>query len=422
MLVRDLVQLSVHNLLLHKVRSFLTSLGIIFGVGSVISMLAISEGAKTESLSAIASMGIDNVIVTTKKPSEKEKGGKSNKRSRLETFGITDRDYNHIKGMGNIRRITTMRDIRQKIFRGTQQLDLKLVAVSPGFLEDSNSSMVKGRWFSKIDEDRLAQVCVIGSKVKRKYFGMEPGTVVGKNVRVGKSVFRVVGVLDNDNGASYGKLDSPNDMIFIPSRLAKAVFGYNSRSRPHRWGKVTHVEHDVLIVKVADTDFISDTADRMTRYLGKTHPKVKDWGISVPLSLFKQKEKTQKIFTIVMASIAGISLIVGGVGSMNIMLANIYERRREIGTRRALGAKRKDILYQFLVETVSLTTLGGFLGVALGLGISQLVTHYAGWPIEISPISIALSLAFSSVVGVVFGTYPAMKAARQNPIDVLRAE
>ena len=176
------------------------------------------------------------------------------------------------------------------------------------------------------------------------------------------------------------------------------------------------------MIRVEDIRFIDNTAKRVAGYMALRHSDVKDWGIVVPLDLLKQREATQNIFTIVMSSIAGISLIVGGIGIMNIMLASVFERRKEIGTRRALGAQKGDVLCQFLIETVTLTTIGGALGVLLGVGIGTLITFYSGMPTVYSMWSIVLSMAISCVVGVIFGTYPAWQAAQQNPINVLRAE
>jgi putative ABC transport system permease protein len=258
--------------------------------------------------------------------------------------------------------------------------------------------------------------------VKRKLFGLGE-KVIGGNVRVENGLFTVIGILENSLGTRLPELNSPNDMIFIPQSTSMAIFTDTTFEMEGRAQfQITSVEFDILIVKVLDLAYIDDTAKRISEYMNKVHTKDKDWGITVPLDLLKQREETQNIFTVIMSSIAGISLIVGGVGIMNIMLANVYERRKEIGTRLALGAKKRDILFQFLIETVFLTSIGGFIGIGLGICISRGVTFYAGWPTAFSMWSVVLSILISSIVGVVFGTYPAWKAAQQNPIEVLRAE
>ncbi len=423
MLINDLFRLSFHNLLLHKIRSMLTSLGVIFGVGSVIAMLAISEGAKRRSLAQIEAMGIDNIIVYSKEPpvSGKDESSSDNA-SLMEVYGLTYQDIEHIGRMDNVMGITVVRNARKKLLRGLTRLDVKLVGTDLSFLRDSNSKIIQGRWLNPVDYKFGTNVCVIGKDAKRKLFQLGQKNPVGRNLRIENSVFKVVGILENNLGTQLPELNSPNDLVFIPLTTSEKLYGSNAHEWEGRRLSITKIDADLLVVKVYDLSYIDDTAKRISRYLDKVHEDKKDWGLTVPLDLLKHKEQTQNIFTIVMSSIAGISLIVGGVGIMNIMLANVYERRKEIGTRRALGAKKRDILLQFLIETVFLTSMGGIIGVGLGVGLSRLVTYYAEWPVVFSPWSIVLALLISSLVGVVFGTYPAWKAAQQNPIEVLRAE
>ena len=423
MLVRDIFLMSCHNLLLHKIRSLLTSLGVIFGVGSVIAMLSISEGAKRQSLAQIEAMGIDKIIVYAKKPplTGKDETSSSNA-SITEEYGLTNVDLENIRKMDNVAHVSTARDARKRILRGITRVDLVLVSVDPEFLQDSGSSIIQGRWFTPMDFANAANVCVIGKNVKRKMFNLDQSGILGDNLRVEDGLYRVVGIIENNRGTQFPGINSPNDMILIPSSTSKSTFGSYSLQREGAQARILNLEYDLFIVKVSDVEYIDDTAKRISGYFTKIHHAVKDWDIVVPLDLLRQREQTQNIFTIVMGSIAGISLIVGGIGIMNIMLANVYERRKEIGTRRALGALKLEILSQFLIETVSLTSIGGLLGVGLGVGLSQLVTYFAKWPTIYSPWSIVVSLFISALVGVVFGTYPAWKAAQQNPIDVLRAE
>ena len=422
MLVSDIIELSLQNLRLHKTRSVLTSLGVIFGVGSVIAMLSISEGAKRSALSQIEAMGIDKIIVYSKKPPVAGGAVSTGRTSLVERYGLTLRDRKHLSELDNVERITALRDARKRVMKGQERLDLKLVGADLNFLSDSASTLPQGRWFSPWEFKRPVNVCVIGSNVKRKLFQLGDQEVIGSNIRVETMVLKVIGVLENDNGTNYPELGSPNDMILIPSTTSEALFGDYAYSTESGGVKVTMIDYDVLLVKVAELEHIGNTAKRISNYLEKTHAKVKDWDLVVPLDLLKQREATQNIFTIVMSSIAGISLIVGGIGIMNIMLASVFERRKEIGTRRALGAQKSDILFQFLIETVVLTTSGGILGILLGVGISQVITMYANMPTVYSWWSMAASLLISSLVGVIFGTYPAWQAAQQNPITVLRAE
>ncbi|MGE4565716.1 MAG: ABC transporter permease [Victivallaceae bacterium] len=423
MLFSDIVELSLQNLRLHKIRSILTSLGVIFGVGSVIAMLAISEGAKRKALSQIEAMGIDKIIVYSKKPPAAGSGSSNTGRTSAVTrYGLTDGDELHILKLDNIDRVTKLRDARKKILKDLNRVDLKLTGVDYDFLEDSASRLTNGRWFKRTDYDNKLNVCVIGSNVKRKLFTLGATDVIGSPVRVEGQLFKIVGIIDNDIGTNYPELGSPNDMIMIPAPTAESLYRSYAYTDEGGGVRITLVDQDIFTIRVRDVQYIDNTAKRLAAYLEKSHPKVKDWDILVPLDLLKQREATQNIFTIVMSSIAAISLIVGGIGIMNIMLASVFERRKEIGTRRALGAQKIDILLQFLIETVSLTTLGGVLGVSLGVGISEIITHYAGMPTVYSAWSIVASLLISSLVGVIFGTYPAWQAAQQNPITVLRAE
>ena len=396
MKLRDQLWLSFHNLMLHKIRSVLTSLGIIFGVGSVIAMLSISEGAKREALAQIESMGVDKIIIATRKPPPTGKDVSENStNSNLETFGLTQADHDHILHMDNVKSIATARDSRKSILRGTTRLDLNLFGVTLDFLEESRSEITQGRWLSPLDGDR--NVCVLGIDAKRALFSLAERDIVGKVISVGDDAFRIVGILENAKGTTIEGFGSPNTAIEV-------------------------VDYDCFIVKVIDVSYIDFTSKRIAAYLSKMHNDVKDWEMVVPLDLLKQREQTQNIFTVVMSSIAGISLLVGGIGIMNIMLANVYERRKEIGTRRALGAQKSDIIRQFLFETIFLTSIGGFTGVALGLCIAKIVTKYANWPVAFSLWFIVLALVISAVIGIIFGTYPAWKAAQQNPIDVLKNE
>jgi putative ABC transport system permease protein len=421
MLATDLLKLSFHNVFLHKVRSSLTSLGIIFGVGSVISMMAISEGAKRESLAQIEAMGIDKILVFSRKPSVSLAAGSAD--SMVQQFGITENDLKTLANFDNIARITTARDARKKILKGTAPVRAKTVGVSPDFLHDSKSEITGGRWFSARDSENRLPLCVIGKNVKKKLFNFGRLNVVGEMIRTENFIFKIIGVMENRVGTQLPGIDSPNDMVIILQETSDSLFGRNSYAmRTSMQFDIEDIDYDLLIVKVTEISFIDDTAKRIKNYMEKMHSRQEDWGMVVPYDLLRQREKTQNIFTLVMSSIAGISLLVGGIGIMNIMLANVYERRKEIGTRMALGARKKDILAQFLVETVLLTLSGGTIGILLGVILSKSVTYYADWKVIFTFWSFAASFAISTMVGVIFGTYPAWKASRQNPIEILRAE
>lgn len=417
----DQIQLSFHNLMLHKVRSILTSLGIIFGVGSVIAMLSISQGAKDQALATIQAMGIDKIIVASKKPPMEGKDT-SNASATTQTYGLTKVDLEHIRKMDNVKNVTVARNSRQKVVKGVTMLELRLVGVGFDFLQNSNSIVTQGRWFSPADFNMRAAVCVIGRNVKRKLFNLGDKNILGRQIRVENHVYTVIGVLENNHGTNILGVGKPDDMILFPITTSEAKYGKRATTVSTGTLQVEEIEYDTFIVTVSDTFYIDYTSKRISAYLDKTHGESRDWEKLVPYDLLMQQEKTQNIFTIVMASIAGISLLVGGIGIMNIMLANVYERRKEIGTRRALGAQKGDIIIQFLLETIFLTFIGGALGVATGIGIAEVVAKYAQMPVSFSIWFILLALVISAMIGILFGTYPAWKAAQQNPIDVLRAE
>jgi len=422
MLPLDLLKMSLHNLLLHKIRSILTSLGVIFGVGSVIAMLAISEGAKQQALAQIEAMGIDKIIIFAKRPSMVGSAEGSENMSMVESYGLTERDLAHLSGLDNVAEVSTLFHTRNRIMRGLEYTDLKLIGCDLNFLANTPASMAKGRWFTRADFENQREVCVIGPLVKRKLFSLGATGILGRKIHVGDFVYEIIGILSNDFNTKYTELGSIDDMVLIPKSTARSQYRDYSYTTERRQFKITRVEYDLFIVRVNEIDYIDNTSKRIANYLEKFHGKSRDWEMVVPIELLEQERKTRNIFTIVMGSIAGISLIVGGIGIMNIMLASVYERRKEIGTRRALGAQKSDILLQFLIETVFLTVSGGILGIMLGYGIASGITVFSGMPTIFSMWSIILSLVISCVVGVVFGTYPAWQAAQQNPITVLRAE
>ncbi len=407
--------------MLHKVRSVLTSLGIIFGVGSVISMLSISQGAKEQALATIEEMGIDKIIIASRKPPMEGKDT-SNASATTQTYGLTQVDLDHIRQMENVKKVTVARNTRAKVMKGVTMLELSLIGADLDFLRESNTNMIQGRWLSPADRTMQSANCVIGRNVKRKLFSLGDSEIIGAKLRIENHVYNVVGIMENNHGTNIQGVGRPDDMIVIPITTAQAKYGNRATTVSTGTLQVEEVEYDTFIVTVEDTFYIDYTSKRISAYLDKVHGERRDWEKLVPFDLLLQKEKTQNIFTIVMASIAGISLLVGGIGIMNIMLANVYERRKEIGTRRALGAKKMDIIVQFLLETIFLTFLGGAAGVGIGLGIAEIVAKYAAMPVSFSMWFIILALAISAMIGILFGTYPAWKAAQQNPIDVLRAE
>jgi putative ABC transport system permease protein len=410
---------ALRDLALHKFRSALATLGIIFGVASVEAMVSISEGARSEALGRITALGVDNIMIRSMKPTDAGKGGAANADRNILQYGLLRRDLEHVRITCNPRFAVGSRNMRTKVYTpGGQQLDVTVIATEPEYLPLTRSGMQRGRFLTAADQTQYARVAVMGIQAARKVFGFEDP--MGQTVRIAQDHYRVVGILDNAAAVKDAGGDDINNQVFIPLATARALNGDVSAQSSAGQREVTNIELDAIALQLPDTDLVPPVAARLENYFEQTH-KLKDYQFLVPFELLRQKAATQRIFTVVMASIAGLSLLIGGIGIMNIMLANVYDRRKEIGTRRALGARRADIMGQFVLEAAVLTTLGGMVGVGVGYGLARAISLYADWPTVISPVAIALGLGISSLTGIVFGLWPARQAARTNPIEALRA-
>jgi putative ABC transport system permease protein len=413
--------LGIRSLSLHKLRSVLTVLGIIFGVSSVIAMLSIGEGANFEAQEEIKKLGSQNIIIKSKKPSEEEASGYE--KSEVTIYGLKWEDFERIKAsLPTAKVLVPMRLVPCDGRYGQSSTDVQVVGTSASYPEVANARVARGRFIAQSDMDTLRPVCVLGSSVARTLFtAMDP---IGSYVKLGMYYFRVVGIME-ETGAASGtggsKADDRNRDVYVPLSTAESRYGQLTVRVSSGSRSMEKVEIHQIIVSVASDRDVPASAAALRGLLGKFHVK-QDFEVLVPLELLEQKERTKRIFNIVLGSIAAISLLVGGIGIMNIMLASIIERTREIGVRRALGAKKKDIMTQFLVETVVLSTSGGLFGVFLGVLIPYIVESASGMKTIVTPWSIALSFGISAGVGVIFGLYPASRAAAMDPIVALRRE
>ena len=415
MRLRTTFRMSLSSLGTHPFRATLAGLGVVFGVGAVIAMLAIGEGARREALRQIDALGIDKIILRSVPASGKGAQDTS-------FYGLTWTDRDHLKHQfENITDAIPVRKMNQYLFANSRRTDINVLGVTPEFFPVTRSRLLdgRGRGFTWIDIRDRTPVCLVGKAAARTLFGFEDP--LGRSLQIRHQQFAIIGVIDNPIDYSVTSGCAVNNSVYLPIETANDIFGYMTPRAPGNASQDTRVEIDLLIAVVTDVGQIENTAARLRSYLDAAHPNA-DYAVEIPLMLLRQKERTQRIFSIVMGSIAGISLLVGGIGIMNIMLANIYERMREIGTRRALGAKRRDILLQFLLESVLLTAFGGMAGVAGGVGLARIVERYAGMPVGITLEAIVVSMVVSVGTGVVFGTFPAWKAAQLNPIDALRSE
>jgi len=414
------IRLGIKTLLLHKLRSFLTVLGVVFGVGSVISMLAVGEGASVQALKDIRKLGSNNIIISTMKPEEKSNPNGS-KRTIMNIYGLKYADQQRIKEtMPHIKNIVPVKLINKRGRMKRQLLDVRLVGTSPIWFKVVKRQLLSGRYLTNDDMKKNKNVCVLTENVARKLLGAK--AILGEWVWIGKYYFEVVGVTKGD-AIQNGGIQSPdrtND-IYVPFNVCKAYYG-NMISQ-HSAGSRSRemIELHQLIIEVDNIENVEAVNEALVTMFSRFHKKP-DYHISVPMALLRQAESTQRTFSIVLGSIAAISLLVGGIGIMNIMLASVTERTREIGIRRAIGAKKHQIVVQFLVETVVLSSVGGIIGITVGVSVPWLITHFSTMPTLVTSSSLILSFGISMLVGIVFGIYPAMRAAGLKPIDALRHE
>jgi putative ABC transport system permease protein len=409
----------IKSLLLHKLRSVLTLLGLVFGVGSVIAMLAVGEGASDLALEQIRKLGSQNILVHSIKPTEES--GDQASYIRMSIYGLTYDDHLRIRDtIPGVRRTAPVKLLRQEGQLGDRTLDLRLVGATPDWFDLVRRSVVAGRVLNQLDMERQSDVVVLTEHGARRLLATR--AMIGQPIRIGGIFFEVVGIIRSENleGASVQAPDRDID-AYIPMVVARNRFGdiYTHRSAGAQIRE--KVELHQIIVEANSNERVQPVADAIEYLLGRFHHH-QDFRMDVPLALLRQAQATKRTFNIVLGSIAGISLLVGGIGIMNIMLATVTERTREIGIRRALGARRHQIIRQFLIETVVLSTTGGLFGIVVGLSIPRFITRLAGMPTVVTPGSVLLSLAISVAIGVIFGLYPAARAARLDPIIALRHE
>jgi putative ABC transport system permease protein len=414
---RRLVRLAAKSLWRHRLRSLLTMLGIIFGVGSVVAMLAVGEGESREAQERYGRLGVRNLIVQSVKPSEPTAA--SSQRSFVIEYGLTGKDVEAIRDtVPGISRIASRRDYPTKLWNGGRSLPGALIGVEPEYREVANLRVERGRFLEPSD---AANVCVIGATVAEKLFvGEDP--LLG-TVHAGSDYYRVVGVLERRGTAPASGAGASGDedvAAFIPMEASIGRVGHLLVSRGSGSMSAERIEIHQLIVEAESPDAVPSTARALRALLERRHGRRDDVRVTVPLELLEEAARTKRNSAIVLGSIAAISLVVGGIGIMNIMLASVTERTREIGIRRALGARRKDIVRQFLAETVMLSGSGGAIGCLLGVLLPYLITRFFGMQTLVTPFSIALALSVSAVVGLVFGLYPASRASRLDPVEALR--
>jgi len=413
------IWLGIENLLLHKLRSFLTMLGVVFGVGSVVAMLSVGEGASKEALEQIRKLGSNNIIISSRKSAEEE--ATSTEHSHMSIYGLTYEDHRRIAGsFSNIQRVAPVKLIRKDSRLRERAMELRIVGTTPEWFRLVPREILAGRVLLEFDQEKQAPVAVLTEFGARKILATE--STVGQTIRLGSDQFEVIGIVKSESGQA-GNIQIPDQEVdaYVPIEVARRYFGDIFTKRTSGGDEREKVELHQVIVQVDDPKKVEAVATGIERMLQKFHKKV-DYNVSVPLALIKQAEATKQRFNIVLGSIAGISLLVGGIGIMNIMLASVTERTREIGIRRAIGAKRRQIVIQFLIETVVLSTMGGLIGLGMGTLIPFLITYFSGMVTVITLKGILVPLLISMTIGILFGLYPAVHAAKVDPIVALRHE
>jgi len=423
----------------NKLRSFLTALGIIFGVGAVIAMLAIGAGAKQAILDQMKLIGTNNIVITAVEAQAEGEGEEDSAESAEQeedekpySPGLNMQDVAAISGVvPTVDAVSPELVMPLSIVRAGRQQKGRCVGVENAFFELNGLSIGQGNLFQEAHRDHGAAVCIIGREVQSRFFSEE--SPIGKKIKCGKNWLTVIGVLQRRQASSESLarlgIRDYNADIYVPVQTALIRFQDRSRisrddigRRGNNDEKESHHQLDRLVVRVDDSQKLRASADLIARMLKRRHLGIADVEIEVPELLLEQEQNTQETFNLVLAVIAGISLLVGGIGIMNIMLASVLERIKEIGVRRSLGANRSDIVLQFLFEAVFISLIGGLIGVALGVIAARSIAAYAEIPTIVSAWSIMLSFGVAATVGMVFGIFPAQKAAQQDPIKALRSD
>jgi len=406
--------MGLSSLLAHKLRSLLTMLGMIFGVGAVVAMLSITAGAEKQMMSFIDQLGVNNIIVEAHEAVDRNEL----QQIRATSPGLTFRDFRAIsENVQGLEAITPRKRFKpQRVLPKTAQDPPQLIGVLPNFVEINSLKLIAGRFFSDEENLRSEPVCVLGESAKLNLLGYDDA--IGKYIKINDVWLQVIGVLSpqtsTDTDVEGVQALNRNNLVVAPLNTVMRRFEDNTS-----WLKD---EIDGIYMKVLSGTDSVETANVVRAILSATHKDAGDFTVIVPAGLLEERRRTQFIFKVVMICIAGISLLVGGIGIMNIMLATVLERTREIGIRRAIGARQSDIIRQFLMEAVLISIVGGLIGIGFGFTLSRLIATAAGWSTVVTTSSIAIAFGVSVFIGLLFGIYPAVQAARLDPIEAIRYE
>lgn len=400
---------ALEQLWFHRLRTFLTLLGMIFGVGAVIAMVSVGEGAEKEALQLIESMGLRNVLV-------EEKGiyGERLRDVRKHSVGLSLQDVRaSMETLPFALNYSAEKKIEvYALFSRYADSDSEVLGVTPSLSELGSLQVSRGRWLTEDDNRYYRQVVVIGTAVANQLFPR--GDAVGQKIKINHLWLEVVGVLNSKNLSKDNfqgvQLSGENNRIYMPLQSALKRFEFRNMAS----------EIDAFRIELSPDVSPQVAAKNLDHLLNRRHGQEQDYNIVVPAELLNQHEQTQRIFNIIMSCVAGISLLVGGIGIMNIMLATVLERTNEIGLLRAVGATEKNVRDQFIIESVSIAGIGGLLGIVLGFSLAAVISTFAGWPVAWSLNAVVVAVLFCTATGLVFGIYPAIKASRLDPITALQ--
>lgn len=444
---------AIRVILSNKVRTLLTSLGIIFGVAAVITMLAIGNGAEKEILSQLELVGVNNIVITPipdegdENGSEEEEEGSSEPKRFSKGLDILDANT-ILQNVPSVKSVSPEIILETYVIKSGRQNPVKLIGVTPSYFEAANIEIESGKNFTNLQAENSLPVCIIGKKIEKKLFTGQ--SAIGKNIKVKDVWLEVVGVIEekfvSETAQENLGIRDLNQDIYIPAKTflvrykdrkndeksneSETSFGGgmvvfssgNNQGPKERKPRGNYHQIDKLIVQVDNSNQLNATADVISRMLKRRHNEVIDFEISIPIQLLKQQQKTKQIFNIVLSIIAGISLLIGGIGIMNIMLASVLERTKEIGIIRAIGATQEDVILQFLTESVLVSIGGGIIGIVLGIISSYLLEVTTGIETILSLSSILLSFFVATLIGLIFGIAPARSAAQKSPIEAIRHE
>ena len=427
-------RLGIKNLRLHKLRSLLTAMGIIFGVAAVIIMVAIGEGTKKAALEQVEQLGARNILIRSTPPPQSNEA--SARTQRVLDYGLKRVDVTRLETVPGIAMLVRIRNTEQKVVLGDLLANANAIGATPNVFEVINLHLARGQYFTPVQYDRAERVCVLGAMAARQLFPFQDP--IGQTIQVGASnastvMLTVIGVLEptglraGQEGAGFMQRDIDQD-IYFPLTVAQQQFGDTIVKRQAGSQERKNIEISEVWLRVDNKADVEEVARVAQNVLALTHHGLSDVDVKAPIQLLRAAERQARMFNFILGGIASFALVVGGIGIMNIMLATVTERTREIGIRRALGAKRRHITLQFLIETTVISLTGGLIGVLLGTGAANGLPWVVRWfnggnyPTSITSWSVLGSFIVSGLIGIGFGLYPAVKAAWMDPIEALRSE